>query len=334
MEKQPTLDIQSLKQECTGVDFDAPFQFNKDYSVGHYVLEYLATTWEIIKNSRNIKNDTILKFVKSDFQDFCLPITRNQLMRYLQCTEAFADNFMEAQSSLFAVTFKPKEHKVLQKHETVPFKINPYSKTSSGSYGVVQQVRMGSQKFARKEQNLTSDADVINSELKILLNAPENPHLIAYHASYEQDGKCYFIISPWCDLDLDSFLKAPMKYDFWKTKTRPMRLALITGWMACLAAGISVLHASKMKHRDLKPANILLQIVNTHISPVICDFGLSKIFNSESKSIKMGGTTYYISPEQARGEKVGRSGDIFALGGIYLELGMLLFGIKRYLDFN
>ncbi|EGF81257.1 hypothetical protein BATDEDRAFT_87872 [Batrachochytrium dendrobatidis JAM81] len=276
MENQPTLDIQSLKQECPGVDFDAPFQFNKEFTVGHYVLEFLPTTLEIIKNSPNIKNDTILKFVKADFKDFRLPITRTQFMRYLQCTEAFADDFMEAQSSHFAVTFKPKEHKILQKYETVPFKINPQSKTSTCNYGIVQQVQMEGQKFARKEQNITNDA-VINSELEILLKAPENPHLISYHASYEQGGKFYFILSPWCDLDLDSFLKAPMN----------------------------------------------------HISPVICDFGLSKIFNSESKSMKIGGTTYYISPEQARGEKVGRSADIFALGAIYLELGMLLFGIKR-----
>ncbi|KAI8894301.1 kinase-like domain-containing protein [Globomyces pollinis-pini] len=99
--------------------------------------------------------------------------------------------------------------------------------------------------------------------------------------------------------------------------------------MACLAAGLSFLHKSRMKHRDLKPANILLQFGDSHINPVICDFGLSKFFNSESKSMKMGGTTYYISPEQARGEKVGRSADIFALGVIYLELGMLLFGITR-----
>lgn len=170
---------------------------------------------------------------------------------------------------------------------------------------------------------------MINSELGILRKAPENPHLISYHASYEQGGKCYFILSPWCDLDLDSFLKAPMKYEFWKTSTRPNRLTHITGWMACLAAGLSFLHKSRMKHSDLKPANILLQIGDSHISPVICDFGLSKIFNSESKSMKLGGTTYYISPEQARGEKVGRSADIFALGAIYLELGMLIFGIKR-----
>lgn len=85
------------------------------------------------------------------------------------------------------------------------------------------------------EQNITNDADAINSELDILLKAPGNPRLIAYLASYEQDGKFYFILSPWCDLDLDS---SPIKYEFWKTKTLPMRLALITG--------LSVFHKSKM----------------------------------------------------------------------------------------
>ena len=328
------LDIQSLKKECPGVNFDSPFKYNNEYTVGDYILKHLPITLEIIKNSPNIENEYIIDFVKAELKDVRLPITRTKFMKYLKCTEAFADDFMEAQSRHYAVTFEPKEHKLLQKNESVPFVINEKQYPIRGSYGIVRQVQMGGQKFARKEQNITDNSDVINSELEILRKAPVHPHLIAYFASYEQEDKCYFILSPWCDLNLDSFLKGPPNNEFWKRMDEPKIGRTIIGWMTCLAAALSVLHKSKMKHRDLKPANILLRINDSYTSPVICDFGLSKIFNSQSKSTKIGGTTYYMSPEQSRGHKVGRAADIFALGAIYFELGMLLFKIKRYVIFT
>ena len=164
-------------------------------------------------NSSNIESNKIIDFVKADFKDFRLPIRRTQLLKCLACTEWFADDFMEAQSSYFVVTLEPKEHKVLGKYETVLFRINPQAKTRSGSYGVVHQLQLEGQTFARKEQNIKNNADVIDAELEILRKAPMNPHVIAYHASYEQGDKCYFILSPWCDLDLESFLKAPRKYE-------------------------------------------------------------------------------------------------------------------------
>ena len=63
-----TVDIQTLKQECQGVDFDVPKErYDKSFTIGNYIIKYLTTTWEIITTSTNIKNDTILDFVKESF---------------------------------------------------------------------------------------------------------------------------------------------------------------------------------------------------------------------------------------------------------------------------
>jgi serine/threonine protein kinase len=52
----------------------------------------------------------------------------------------------------------------------------------------------------------------------------------------------------------------------------------------------------------MKPENVLL---NADLLPVICDFGISKAFEKNSKSVKVQGTRSYLPLEQYDG-KVGR----------------------------
>jgi serine/threonine protein kinase len=81
-------------------------------------------------------------------------------------------------------------------------------------------------------------------------------------------------------------------------------------------------------HRDLKPANIK---VTPEGRVKVLDFGLAKALASASEEIpslsanpsEVGvimGTPAYMSPEQARGEIVGRQTDIWSFGVVLLEL--------------
>lgn len=94
-----------------------------------------------------------------------------------------------------------------------------------------------------------------------------------------------------------------------------------------ICSGLAAAHALNIVHRDIKADNI---IINQHNEPKILDFGLAKpvepIFEggdsdkTESveqeltKAGKIIGTVTYMSPEQARGEKIDTRSDIFSFG--------------------
>src|ERR1044071_6824178 len=70
-------------------------------------------------------------------------------------------------------------------------------------------------------------------------------------------------------------------------------------------------------HRDVSPQNILLSIDG---GVKIADFGIASanLFREEPGVLK--GKTAYMSPEQARGERVTRRKDIYSLGVVFHEL--------------
>jgi serine/threonine protein kinase/tetratricopeptide (TPR) repeat protein len=70
-------------------------------------------------------------------------------------------------------------------------------------------------------------------------------------------------------------------------------------------------------HRDVSPQNVLLSYEG---AVKIADFGIAtaNLFRDETGILK--GKYGYMSPEQARGEKVDRRGDIYALGVVLHEL--------------
>ena len=94
-----------------------------------------------------------------------------------------------------------------------------------------------------------------------------------------------------------------------------------------IAKGLDYAHRRKdergepmeIVHRDVSPQNVLLSYDGT---VKIADFGIAKarMFTEETGIIK--GKFAYMSPEQARGEKVDRRSDVFAVGVLLAELVM------------
>lgn len=84
-----------------------------------------------------------------------------------------------------------------------------------------------------------------------------------------------------------------------------------------IADGLNEAHEQAIIHRDIKPANILLEDQgSTRIK--IADFGLARVANDASltRSGTISGTPLFMSPEQARGDRVERSSDLFSLGSL------------------
>lgn len=91
------------------------------------------------------------------------------------------------------------------------------------------------------------------------------------------------------------------------------------GIMRQVCAGLAAAHAEGVIHRDLKPSNIMIE-ENGRV--VVMDFGLARD-QDESLMTRTGaimGTFQYMSPEQAKGEKVDARSDIFTVGIILFEL--------------
>ncbi|MCA9195024.1 MAG: protein kinase [Planctomycetales bacterium] len=96
----------------------------------------------------------------------------------------------------------------------------------------------------------------------------------------------------------------------------PLELCEILRIGMQVADGLSAAHQQGLVHRDIKPSNILLE--EDVDRALISDFGLARATDDASLT-RTGyhpGTPQYMSPEQASGQSVDASSDLFSLGSM------------------
>jgi serine/threonine-protein kinase PpkA len=83
-----------------------------------------------------------------------------------------------------------------------------------------------------------------------------------------------------------------------------------------LSSALDFAHARGYIHRDVKPANILFREDG---SLALSDFGIARAIHRDSNMTQTGmvvGTPSYMSPEQAQGEVLSGSADLYSLAVI------------------
>lgn len=149
-----------------------------------------------------------------------------------------------------------------------------------------------------------------------------------------EDGACYFVMEYLEGRNLAQVVRAEGPMD-------PVRACQI---MLQACGALDEAHRQGIIHRDLKPENIFLTSQGgIRDYPKVLDFGLAKVTEREMRPGSLiltqegmvFGTPEFMSPEQARGEKLDGRSDIYSLGVIMFELltGKLPFDAKNPMDF-
>ena len=88
---------------------------------------------------------------------------------------------------------------------------------------------------------------------------------------------------------------------------------------SAVASALAHAHAHGIVHRDVNPSNVMLLDDG---SPKLMDFGIAKIEDLPglTETGRVVGTAAYVSPEQARGERLDGKSDVYSLGCSLYEL--------------
>ncbi len=139
----------------------------------------------------------------------------------------------------------------------------------------------------------------------------KHDHVVTVYEADERNGVPYIAMEYLEGYPLDEFLKKKGN----PTPAQVLRLA------AEAAAGLAAAHRQGLVHRDVKPGNLWLEAPAGRVK--VLDFGLARPVDAEVELTKSGaivGTPAYMSPEQARGEKVDHRTDLFSLGAVLYRL--------------
>jgi eukaryotic-like serine/threonine-protein kinase len=98
----------------------------------------------------------------------------------------------------------------------------------------------------------------------------------------------------------------------------PVETALELGIQ--MARALAFAHQNGLVHRDVKPQNVLL---NGDGQAKVTDFGIARSLDVQHGMTQTGtvlGTSDYIAPEQAQGQRVDEQTDVYSLGVVLYEL--------------
>ncbi|MBC5765517.1 protein kinase domain-containing protein [Ramlibacter albus] len=145
-----------------------------------------------------------------------------------------------------------------------------------------------------------------------LLSRIEDPHVIRIYDQGFTDDHAY--------IAMEYFERGDLRSELNQGMTQPRVLEV----MVQVTRALDAIHARGIIHRDLKPENIMLRPDG---SVALADFGVAKSMLqpenfalTETRHGDVVGTPYYLSPEQASGQRITPATDLYSLGIMMFEM--------------
>jgi predicted Ser/Thr protein kinase len=190
------------------------------------------------------------------------------------------------------------------------------SKLGQGGMGVVWRARHETlQKDVAVKvlpQGFASEPEAVKRFLREARSAArlEHPNVVQVLDAGSADG-VHFIVMQFVDgTDLEKIVKKRGRLAVGDALAVTKRVAMALG----------AAHKLGIIHRDIKPSNIL---VTSQSRVMVTDFGLAREIEGGgalTSADQLLGTPQYLSPEQARGEKLDGRSDLYSLGGTLYTL--------------
>ena len=132
------------------------------------------------------------------------------------------------------------------------------------------------------------DAESYRNEARAVANL-DHPNIVPVHDVGSSEEFPCFVVSKFIDgTDLAAEIRESR-----------LPLSVAAELVATVAETLHYAHKQGLVHRDVKPGNILL---DKGARPFVVDFGLALREHDSGKALRYGGTSAYMSPEQARSE--------------------------------
>ncbi len=138
----------------------------------------------------------------------------------------------------------------------------------------------------------------------------QHPNIVSVYDADRDDTTPFLVMEYVTGLDLKHHLDHGTRYT----------LEQSVHMMRDLLSALQYAHERKIIHRDIKPANLLIEPSGR---VKLTDFGVARIQDSGEATRTQGsmvGTLKYMSPEQAQGQPVDASSDIFSAGIVLYQL--------------
>ncbi|MET0414072.1 MAG: serine/threonine-protein kinase [Polyangiaceae bacterium] len=194
-------------------------------------------------------------------------------------------------------------------------------KLGEGGFGTVYEAehpvlkRRAAVKVLHQVAGLDSDAVMRFIAEAQAVNQIQSAHIIdVFSFGRLSDGRHFFVMDLLDGEPLDHYLAREKRIDV-ESALRLLRP---------ITEALDSAHSAGIVHRDLKPQNVFLTWSSSgETVPKLLDFGMAKLLSESPVRTASGtpmGTPLYMSPEQARGERVDGRSDIYSLGVLCHEM--------------